>query len=209
MVQGFLGSMWKCNDPHLRPPVNKWLSQRRGRGIDITEDEAVEAVKALHHRHILDSLGCCPESVRILVTVSPTYLAAVLTNLAKSQYEWASITMMGKVKAKLKGPVPAAKLRTILPLPALVGAIDYVISKRLNMIAESMTIQIVFGFLGASEPYRQVLDIAFPDFLPSSADSTACRKYASPKQILRSIMTTLTCSELPSGSVNGHIALTS
>ena len=103
-----------------------------------------------------------PSSLLLLSHASPSYLAGVLTHLAQCPSEWRLLSLTGRVKAKVKGPVAASKLRTILPLPALVGALDYIIATRLNTIADRMTSDIGFGCLEAAKKRRQVLDIAFP-----------------------------------------------
>lgn len=139
MVQTYFGHLWRCGDPHLRPLVDDWLLRHRGHGITIEGEEAVSAIKLLRHRNIIDCLGCCPSSALLLSQASPEYLAKVLTSLAKSQEQWQSLTIIGRVKAKTKGPVRPSKLRTILPLPALVAASDVIVAKRLNEMAETIT----------------------------------------------------------------------
>ena len=99
----------------------------------------------------MDCLGCCPASLILLSEASPTDLAGVLTSLAKSQDHWGCLTLVGKVKAKKRGAVPSGKLRTILPLPALVGAIDVILAKRLNAEAEILTNELGFGFWEAAK----------------------------------------------------------
>ena len=121
----------------MKPLLDDWLHQHQGYGITVSEEEAVEAAKALNHRNILDCLGCCPASLLLMARACPSYLAHVLTSFAKSQAQWKNLTLEGKVKAKKAGAVTAAKVRTILPLPALVGAMDYILAKRLNDFAET------------------------------------------------------------------------
>ena len=157
-VEQYFQKMWKCNDPL----VDEWLLQHQGHGITVSQDEALDAVKVLRFRAGLDCFGCCPSSLLLLASAAPVYLADVLTDLAKSPNQWKSMTICGKVKAKALGPVTAAKLRTILPLPALVGALDVIIAKRLNDIAENLTADVGFGFLEAAKRHQQVLDITFP-----------------------------------------------
>lgn len=88
--------------------------------------------------------------------------ADVLASLATSQEQWRGLTLVGKAEAKKKGAVPAEKLGTILPLPAIVGAMDVIVARRLNAKAEEMTNSLGFGFLEAAKTKRQVMDIAFP-----------------------------------------------
>ena len=94
--------------------------------------------------------GCCPASVVLLSRACPEYLAKVFASLAKLQEQWRSLTIIGRVKAKAKGPVQASKLRTILPLPAIVAAIDVIVANRPNNLAGTLTADVGVGFLEAA-----------------------------------------------------------
>jgi len=60
---------------------------------------------------------------------------------------WRAWTIPGKMEAKKQAPVTAAKLRTILSLPALIGALDAILAHRLNEIADKISSQLGFGYL--------------------------------------------------------------
>ena len=67
----------------------------------------------------------------------------------------------GKSNVK-RGPVPATKLRSIVPLPTLLSIIDQHVAAKLHTIADHLESQVPFGFFEGAKSRRQVMDLIWP-----------------------------------------------
>ena len=94
-------------------------------------------------------------------TACPDLLTSMLTQLAKCRDLMETLVLHGQAKAK-SGAIPHSKIRTILPMLGILSILDYVVAKRVYLVADAFSEKLPFGFLECAKRHRQCLDIAFP-----------------------------------------------
>ena len=72
------------------------------------------------------------------------------------------LAINGKAKAKSNGPIAADKIRTVMPLPTILGILDHVVASRIHARANVIAKSLPDGYLECAVKGRQVLDITFP-----------------------------------------------
>ena len=217
IVEAFFRSVWRCGDTKLKPILNDWFAEHNGQGIHTDRGEAVDAVRPLCHGAVLDCMGCCASSLKLLAEASLAFLANVLSSFSRVHRYWESFTLSGKASAKTRGAVATSKIRTILPGPSFLATIDATLAKRVNVLAGRLSNELGFGSLEAAKRHRQVLDIAFPAAiaLERGLDSRSemcvaqanVEKYDDNLSVLRIARwceNTLNCSEVVSTLVAVH-----
>jgi len=72
------------------------------------------------------------------------------------------LLIQGRAKAKIRGAIPATKIRTVMPLPVVIGVLDFIVAARMNSQSDIIAGELPFGYLECAVKGRQVLDITFP-----------------------------------------------
>lgn len=176
LVHHCFNGLWKCNNPTRRSVLNDCMSAHTGQGIQLTPTDVTTALLRCKRRHVLDHYGCSASILQILADVRPSAVASVLGALTCSCEEMQNFTVQGTVRAKKTGPVPPQKVRTILPMPVLLGVVDGVVAQRIGAFIDDHARKVSASFLECARKHRQVLDAILPMSLivEKGLDSVSC-----------------------------------
>ena len=101
-----------------------------------------------------------------MFSARPRAVRDILAKCASDISEMKSLTINGRALAKKRGAVPADKVRTIVPLPAVLSVLDCLLARRVNSIADRYADAHCQGspapFLECARHHRQVMDAVHP-----------------------------------------------
>ena len=162
LVEDYFRDLWKCNHPSKRSIINDWLTAHAGCGLRLGCKDIEDALARLRKPHVLDHYGCCAKGLSIVAQVRPAAVAAALTKLARNQKELESIVIQGSVRAKKCGAIPASKVRTILPMPVVLGVVDAIVAAKMHEHIDTFAARVPHSYLECARKHRQVMDAVFP-----------------------------------------------
>ena len=116
----------------------------------------------MKRKQVLDHYGCSVQGCSVVAEAAPELFADVVTKLARNRSDLASVLIQGRAMAKAKGSIPASKVRTVMPLPVILGILDFVVAIRMHARSDVLAGLLPFGYLECAVKGRQVLDITFP-----------------------------------------------
>ena len=151
----YFRTLWTCNSAHHRSTIRDFLVGHVQNGIALEIDAVTNALLSVKRPHVLDHYGCSPKALLLIAKVRPDAVASVFTTLAHDQKVMESLQLVGSVKAKKSGAVTAAKVRTILPMPALLGVIDHAVATRMSVYIDAFANTVPSSFLECARKRRQ------------------------------------------------------
>ena len=133
-----------------------------GCGITVSVQEVSTALAAMKRRGINDHYGFSVQGCAVVAEARPAAFARAISMLAGDTDELRSLVIEGRAKAKTKGAIPAGKIRTIMPLPVLLGILDFIVAMRMHSRSDAIARALPYGYLECAVKGRQVMDIVFP-----------------------------------------------
>ena len=147
------------------------------RGPTFISVELIEACERIVKDSRLDVDEVAVKAIRLLLGAVPGPCVDFFNRSVRNNGFFEGITVHGFTAAKVRGPVAAAQIRAILPVPSVLAVIETAIAKRLNTFVDTFATTVGGSFLEAARRQRQPLDVVLPlqlEPLPrqTSANST-------------------------------------
>ena len=115
----------------------------------------------------MDKYGCSVSGLCMIFNARPEPIHKFFLRLARSKDEMESLVIQGRALAKCPGSIPATKVRTILPLPVILGVIDVLVAVQVHEVVDRYAARIlpstsISPYLECAKRHRQTMDAVHP-----------------------------------------------
>ena len=162
MIKKEFEGKWKCKDISTHAVINDALARVEGIGLDVSQQELIEAAEAIKKDTRLDGDWLCVKSIRMVVHSCGPAVTQLVNRLSQSRRFFSENVIKGWCKAKKRGAIRASQVRALLPLPSLLSLIDVVVARRLLPVVDAFAAGVDASYLECAKKSRQPLDIVFP-----------------------------------------------
>ena len=114
---------------------------------------------------LMDKYGCSVSGLRMIFNARPDLILDFFLRLSGSKDEMESLVIQGRALAECPGSIPATKVRTILPLPVILGVIDVWVAVQVHEVVDRYAARILPStsmspYLECAKRHRQTMDAA-------------------------------------------------
>ena len=158
-IRDVFAAKWGAENLQERLNVIEYCIVHEGVGIPFTAQELISACERIRYKTSLDSYGLSVIVVKWWIAACPSEATSFFERLTSSTPDASQLLVTGRVVGKTSADPPSDKLRTILPLPAVLQVIDVCISDRINAFIDSLG-PLPDGAYEGARPKTQSLEIS-------------------------------------------------
>ena len=153
------GRKWGIDRVQSCQELLNFITPHEGNPIPLTPCIVTEAFEKLAHRDRIDENGVSVSSLHMVFGARPACVLQMLLDLISSTNSMSQFDIRALVFGKASSKSPLEELRAILPLPALMQALDAVLLVYFSPIVDRIFPRLDGIFVGA-QPHTQCLDIS-------------------------------------------------
>lgn len=140
---------WKTRDLQRQAFVRDMLASIEGASCSVDYNDVARAVNNIKLSKRPDSDGLCIKALYLVFLRAPYTLIDALNMLLASSEEMRNQTIVGAVKGKVSSSTTPGDTRSILPMPALLEILDFILARRVISIVEEHFGTVPGVFVGA------------------------------------------------------------